>query len=126
MSDELELRVSDADRERVALALRDATAEGRLTLDELSTRLDRAYAATTNGELEAITRDLPRQALDRPRRRPKRLIGVLFGYTQRKGRWRLPRFAFVLVGFGDADIDLRTAELGSPIATLTAVVAFGN
>ena len=33
---------SDADRERVALRLRDAAADGRLTLEELTGRLDRA------------------------------------------------------------------------------------
>jgi hypothetical protein len=127
VSDLPELRVSDADRDRVALVLRDACAEGRLTLDELSARVGDAYAAMTAAELEAVTRDLPpAPPAQRKRRRAKWLSGVLFGHISRKGRWRVPRFAFVLVGFGDADIDLRHAELHSKAVTLTALVAFGN
>lgn len=55
------LRASDEDRERVATELRDAHAEGRLTVEEFGERLDAVYAAKTYGELEPITRDLPRQ-----------------------------------------------------------------
>jgi len=53
------LRASDADRERVAVVLRDAAAEGRLTLEELSDRVASTYAARTSTELEQLTRDLP-------------------------------------------------------------------
>jgi hypothetical protein len=56
---EPELRAGDADRERVAGVLREAHAEGRLDLDELSTRLDSALAARTLGELAELTADLP-------------------------------------------------------------------
>src|SRR5512135_2034827 len=53
------LRASDADRERVAEILREATGDGRLSLEELDERLDAVYAAKTYAELEPITRDLP-------------------------------------------------------------------
>jgi hypothetical protein len=53
------LRASDADRERVAEALRQHHVDGRLDTEELTQRLDRAYAAKTFGELDAITTDLP-------------------------------------------------------------------
>ena len=62
MSGELEPRASDADRERVALVLRDAMVEGRLTLDEFAARLEQAYDAKTTPQLEALTRDLPAPA----------------------------------------------------------------
>jgi hypothetical protein len=55
----LEGRASDAERERVALVLRDHAVAGRLTLEELSARLDEAYAARTLAELESVTRELP-------------------------------------------------------------------
>jgi len=54
-----EQRAGDADRDRVAAVLRDAHAEGRLDVDELSDRLDAAYRAKTYGELEVLTNDLP-------------------------------------------------------------------
>jgi Domain of unknown function (DUF1707) len=53
------VRASDADREEVAERLRDATAEGRLTADELDERLEALYAARTYGELDALVADLP-------------------------------------------------------------------
>jgi hypothetical protein len=56
---EPELRAGDADRERVAQALREAHAQGRLDLEELSTRLDAALSARTLRELAELTADLP-------------------------------------------------------------------
>jgi hypothetical protein len=53
------LRVADADRERTADVLRAAFVEGRLTQDELDTRLGLAYAARTYADLAAQTADLP-------------------------------------------------------------------
>lgn len=53
------VRASDADRERVASALREHCALGRLTVEEVGERLDRTYAARTLGELAAVTSDLP-------------------------------------------------------------------
>src|SRR5439155_844976 len=82
---------------------------------------EQAYRATSAAALEALARDLPRQRLEPRRRRAKWLTGVLFGHVVRRGRWRLPRFGLVVVGFGDADLDLREAEVGSTTVTLTAL-----
>jgi hypothetical protein len=57
------MRASDDDRENVAGRLRDAHAEGRLTMEEFEERLDSTYAAKTLGELAAVTRDLPEQVV---------------------------------------------------------------
>ncbi|MCW2760664.1 MAG: hypothetical protein JWR85_865 [Marmoricola sp.] len=53
------LRVSDADRHRVAELLREAAGEGRLDIEELDERLEAAYAAKTSADLVPITADLP-------------------------------------------------------------------
>ena len=53
------VRASDEDRDRVVAALKEHCAAGRLTLDELPGRVERAYAATTVGELAELTGDLP-------------------------------------------------------------------
>jgi class 3 adenylate cyclase len=57
--DRPELRVSDADREHIIDVLRQATSEGRLTLDEFGERVGATYAARTPSELEPLLRDLP-------------------------------------------------------------------
>ena len=56
---EADVRVSDRERERVVDLLSAHAAEGRLTLEELDTRIDRAYAARTRAELTALMTDLP-------------------------------------------------------------------
>lgn len=53
------VRASDADREAVVERLREAHAEGRLTVEEFTQRVDEAYAARTHGDLAPLTRDLP-------------------------------------------------------------------
>jgi hypothetical protein len=52
------LRASDSDRERAAERLRCATAEGRLTANELEQRLEVLFASRTCGELDALEADL--------------------------------------------------------------------
>ena len=52
-------RASDDDRLRVVAELERHTAEGRLSLDEFSSRVDRVYQAITQADLSHITRDLP-------------------------------------------------------------------
>lgn len=57
-----DIRVGNADRERVAVVLQRHVTDGRLTMDEYATRIEAAYRARTIGELDAIAADLP--ALD--------------------------------------------------------------
>jgi Domain of unknown function (DUF1707)/2TM domain len=68
-----ELLAADADRERIAERLRTAAAEGRLTSEELEERLERAFSARTEAELEPLVADLPEAAGATPRRERRRL-----------------------------------------------------
>jgi Domain of unknown function (DUF1707) len=61
------LRASDADRERFVEAPRQHHVDGRLTTEELA---ERAYAARTLVDLDALATDLPPSSRrPRPRRR---------------------------------------------------------
>ena len=53
------LRASDADREQLIDVLKEAFTEGRLSQDEYTARMERAYTAKTYGELAVLTGDLP-------------------------------------------------------------------
>ena len=53
------VRVSDADRDAAVAALGEHFAQGRLTIDELSARLEATLTATTSGELSQAAQDLP-------------------------------------------------------------------
>jgi hypothetical protein len=54
-----DLRASDEERERAAAEIRAHFAAGRLSEEELSERLDAVYKARTQGELHALSTDLP-------------------------------------------------------------------
>lgn len=125
MSSEPEKRASDAEREQVVLRLRDASAEGRLTLEELADRTALAYGARSHAELAPLTEDLP--AVQTPsRRKPVRWMGTVIGEVTRTGRWRIQDRTRVLMGIGDCHLDLRTAELDGDEVTLTISQLIGD
>ncbi|MET7765595.1 DUF1707 domain-containing protein [Streptomyces sp. NPDC005393] len=122
------MRASDAERERVAEALREAVAEGRLDMEEFEERLEAAYEARTHAQLEPLVRDLPvpgSAALgalsapvgDRTGRReriggaPTSRMGIaILGGFQRKGTWTAPRAFTAFACMGGGEIDLREAR----------------
>jgi Domain of unknown function (DUF1707) len=69
-TDRAGVRVGDLEREKVAAALGEHMAAGRLALIEFEGRLDTVYAARTRGELDAVLADLPTTSLPRPRPQP--------------------------------------------------------
>jgi len=130
------LRISDADRGRAASVLSDALAEGRLTADEHSQRLDAIYAAQTHADIAPIVSDLPGAgtALEVPagsvvassdRGGPVRMVAV-FSETSRRGRWRVPRAIGAVSVFGHTELDLRDAVLPGKEITINAVCVFGD
>jgi len=121
-------RVSDADRERTVVLLRDHLLAGRLTLDEFSERVERAYGARLGQELVRLCDDLP----DIPsepvssRRKPTRLTVAFFGHVARRGRLKLRRWTLAVAAFADIDLDLREAQFDKPQTAVTVLVAFAN
>lgn len=110
---ELELRASDDDRERVTHLLRDAAGDGRLTLEELTERLDRTFAARTRGELDDLTRDLAhavRPTTPGPASAPRKVSAIMSG-AEVRGRLRLEDGLEVRAVMGGVSIDLTQAEL---------------
>lgn len=120
-----DLRASDADRERTAGYLRDAAADGRLTLDEHHERLDRAYAARTLGELADLTADLGEPATQ-PVRFETRSVVAVFGSDEISGRWVVPERLTALALFGEVKLDLTEALLQRRTVTLHATAVFGS
>ncbi|MFJ6383490.1 DUF1707 domain-containing protein [Kitasatospora sp. NPDC092039] len=135
-----ELRVSDADREKVAELLRDAYAEGRLDADEHAERIEAAYAAKTFGDLAPLTRDLParplsfeKQPLNAPQGTPQPparqespTVVAVFGGASRKGRWRVGSQLSAFAAFGGVEIDLTDAVFESPEVEITVTAVFGG
>jgi hypothetical protein len=120
---------SDAERERVALVLRDAAAEGRLTLEELSDRVAAAYSSRTSTELDALTGDLPKlatvTALPERRSHTRWVVAVMSG-ARRKGRWRPSSHCVAIAVMGGCRLDLRDAEITGPRLDITALSVMGG
>jgi hypothetical protein len=124
------VRASDADRDRVAAALRAAFAEGRLTMPELEERLARAYAAGTDAELAAMIGDL-RASTPQPddwagaAPTSMRDTGIIAGF-ERKGRWMVGSTFRGLAVIGNGDIDLRQGRFIDGETTIHATAIIGN
>ena len=133
--DPSQLRISDADRHRVAEILREAAGEGRLEIAELDERLEATYAARTYADLVPITHDLPVQGSSpQPARRPspvvpgpqsQRHVAILGGFD-RKGAWVVPQQLSVFAMMGGADLDLREARFAAQEVTITVNCFMGG
>ena len=122
------MRVSDADREKVAEVLRQAAGDGRIDLTELDERLEAAYAAKTYGELVPITHDLvPATAASSPAvaGRHDRAVAVM-GSVERRGTWTVPEHFTVFCLLGGAELDLREARFSVPEVTFTINTFMGG
>jgi uncharacterized protein DUF1707/cell wall-active antibiotic response 4TMS protein YvqF len=128
MNDLPAVRASDAERERTVELLRDASAEGRLTLEEFIERMTNAYEARTHAELDQLIGDLPGVSGGRVamRRRPTRILFSLFGSTEREGRIRVRRRVTCFTTFGNIDLDLRQATFEQDVITVVVFGAFGT
>ncbi|MEU2395600.1 DUF1707 domain-containing protein [Streptomyces sp. NPDC007369] len=139
------LRASDADRDRIAQILSDALAEGRLTPDEHSERLDSLYTLKTVSELDVLVRDLPAPggaaatsayAPDPAGRAPAGPAGGLPGSAEtvvavcsssaRKGRWRPAAQTRAVSVMGDITIDLTEAVFEQQVTEINVACVLGN
>jgi class 3 adenylate cyclase len=130
-----EVRIADSDREHAIELLKQACAEGRLTLDEFSERAGAIYAARTGTDLEQVMTDLPQPyapASYAPAQPPARrseparwTIGIMGG-GKRRGRYRLRGTTNAVAFWGGCDLDLRHAEVEGPEIVINAVSIMGG
>src|SRR6476619_7696092 len=115
-----DVRLSDIDRDRAAEVLREAHAQGRITVDELDERLTSVYNAKTFADLVPVTRDLPATqdaaaaAAPPPRRiggtpRFKLSLATLRG-AGRDGQWVVPPEYTAVATLGGIKLDMRDAS----------------
>jgi hypothetical protein len=135
--DPTQLRISDADRERVAEVLREAAGDGRIDLDELDERLATTYAARTYADLVPITLDLPSHRDHTPARPAagspviadgpdrQRHLAIMSG-VDRRGAWVVPKQMTILALMGGANLDLRQAKFAAQEVVLTVNAFMGG
>jgi hypothetical protein len=123
------MRISDADRNKVAEILREAAGDGRIDFNELDERLEATYAAKTYAELVPITHDLAPAApigaqVGRGVERES-AVAIMSG-VERRGIWVVPEHFSVFCLMGGADLDLRQATFSAPEVTLTINAFMGG
>ncbi|MFF3212035.1 DUF1707 domain-containing protein [Streptomyces sp. NPDC002886] len=129
------LRASDADRDRIAQILADAVAEGRLTAEEHSERLDSLYAVKTVAELDVLVRDLPAPGAGSrqepayagaPAGAPVETVVAVCSSSSRKGRWRPGAHTRAVSVMGDISIDLTQAVFEQQVTEISVTSILGN
>ena len=130
------LRVSHADRDRMVEILRDAAADGRLELDELEERVERALTARTFADLEPLAQDLPVAAPAPPAVRAP--VPAASGDAEvvrwqssgtrlvREGAWMVPRIVELETRGGSARLDYTVARLPEGGHSTLRIVTHGG
>ncbi|MFC4122694.1 DUF1707 SHOCT-like domain-containing protein [Nonomuraea zeae] len=119
---ELQMRVSDEDRERTAQQLQLAFTEGRLTHLELEDRLEIALTAKTYGDLLGLITDLPvEQPVD-----DVVTLESKNGHLKRSGDWAVPRRLRVSSKYGSVELDLSEAVITHPVVDIELDLTYGS
>ena len=118
------LLASDADRDIALALLREASVDGRLTLEDLAERTEIVHLARTRDDVAAATAGLA-PALPGPTTEVAQQRAVLSS-IERRGRWRLaPRNRFSAV-LGSVKLDIREAVLAGPEIEIEARMVLGS
>lgn len=128
-AEDLEQRAADRDRDEVAVILGEALATGRLTSEEHAERLEAVYAARTYGDLEPITRDLPRERTGGgvlPESTVRQEVSATLSKVHRGGRWVPGRHTALRSNFGALIVDMSEAVLPGREITVDVNALFGK
>ncbi|WP_424212014.1 DUF1707 SHOCT-like domain-containing protein [Streptomyces sp. BI20] len=133
------IRASDADRDRIAVVLSEAVAEGRLSPEEHAERLDALYAVKTVDGLAPLVADLP---AGRPSAAPAAPLPPLapaapYGATAetvlavcssvaRRGHWRPGPHTRAVSVLGDITLDLTEAVFEQQLTEISVTAVLGN
>src|SRR5205085_9689485 len=120
----MDIRASDAERDATIDDLRKAAAEGRLTLEELTDRIEAAANAVMRRDLVPLTSDLPATAAVGAAPQRPEVRGV--GDVKRSGAWIVPAENSFRTWFGHIKLDLRQAQISASETHIHARALFGN
>ncbi len=134
--DPRDMRAGDPDREQVAEILRDAAGEGRIDMEELEDRLERAYRAKTFRELDVLVADLP---TDRPlpvspaagpsvpaQVADELVLTAGMSDVRRGGAWQVPARIVAAPAMGNVKLDFREAKSPHRVVEIEVRGGAGN
>ncbi len=131
-----EVRLPETERDAAIHRLQAACVAGQLTLGEFGRRVEAAFSARSNQELDRLTTDLP--AAPAPAARDAGLPAAsgqggrahvslsLLGSHHQSGRWTLPAKLVYISVLGGAEWDLAGALMPQPVTTITVISLLGS
>ena len=127
------LSLDDA-RERAVERLTIHYARDQLTMDELESRLERAYAARTAEALDAVLAGLPAlsattasiTAARAPKAPVSRNYFAVMSGVVRRGAWLVPQRISAVAFMGGIELDLRDATLGPGVTEIEVLAVMGG
>ncbi|WP_344488867.1 DUF1707 domain-containing protein [Nonomuraea monospora] len=120
---EMQMRVSDEDRERTTQQLQQAFSEGRLNRSELEERLGAALSAKTYGDLLELITDLPAV---QPQADGVVELGSKNGNVKRSGDWAVPRRLRVASKYGSVELDFTEAVIPHQVVDVELDLTYGS
>jgi hypothetical protein len=124
----------DAAREKAVERLSIHYARDQLTLEELESRLELAYAARTPEALDAVLVGLPALSttpapsppvLAEKRPRARNYLAVMSGVV-RRGAWIVPKHVNAVAFIGGIELDLREATLDPGVTEIDVMAVMGG
>lgn len=140
MSDAAHPRIGHAERDRAVEELREAAALGRIDLDELDDRVERALAARTQQQLDSLLADLvpppgPGGALVHGGSVASEMghdpqdplvLAAGAGTARRTGPWEVPGWIQLSPALGSVRIDCRDATTRYPVIEVEVLPSAGT
>lgn len=128
------IRISTEEIDEAVQCLETAYTDGRLTDNELEERMSKAISAKTEGDLSALLVDLDRHermsetnaSTKKPLRRLQKSSHAIFSGMEQTGHFILPKSYHIAAIFGGCLLDLRHAQLESPVTIMHVSAIFGG
>jgi hypothetical protein len=129
----------ELEREHTVQVLCRQYAQDHLTTEDLESRLEAAYRATSVAELHSLTANLAAEAgpvsgrapaVYTPARDavtpPQGRILCMFAQVRKRGEWELATHTRVVAAFGSVLLDLREARIAPGVTTIDITAGFAD
>lgn len=123
---QVELRVSDADRNGTLRRLHNAVALGLIDIDEFEDRSSRVSTARTHSELADLVGDLPGPGAIVTSATDRVELRGWMGSLKRHGEWIVPTRLALVRRIGSVELDLTKARFAGPVVVIELDMVRGS
>lgn len=111
MTDPRDLRVTDSEREHVVGVLHKALAQALISLDDFTGRTEKALAAVTRSDLNAVLIDIPGLVRTDTVAEQRLELHTVLSKVRRRGQWDVPSELVVRCDRSACELDFTVARI---------------